>query len=357
MLVREGRLELPLCRQSWILSPVRLPIPPLSHLDFPAKTGQIQAETSSGKSNIKPCECQEQSAKILVMSVHFKNSAPQIFVTRTEMVLNDGFGSTALKRSKKMIPFQKLPTGKYLSWMFVIMIIGILIISLSATYAQETNQQPKKNRIIVLDPGHGGRDSGASAPENVIEKDIVMAFAKAMTERLKTSYRVILTRKDDYQVSLFDRTALANHHQADFFVSIHTGASHRSNPRGISVFYHEGSKGQSAGTRLKDDLRAETSQTIQLWEQERPHLARKSRYFVELLKKRLSTNYQDLEFYSGSAPMVVLAGARMPAVLIEMGHVTNPMDAKALNNEAWIAALAAHVCDAIDDFFSDDLSL
>ena len=256
-----------------------------------------------------------------------------------------------------MTPFQKRPTGKYLAWIFVIIIICIFMGKLSATYAQETKQQPQKNRIIVLDPGHGGRENGASSPENVLEKNIVMAFAKAMTERLKTSYRVILTRKDDYQVSLFDRTAMANHHQADIFISIHTGASHRSNPRGLSVFYHEGSNSQSAGTSLKDDLRVETSQTIQPWEQEQPHLTRKSRYFVELLKKRLSTKYQDLKFYSGSAPLVVLAGARMPAVLIEIGHITNPMDAKALNDDAWRVKLAGHICDVIDDFFSDDLSL
>jgi len=269
----------------------------------------------------------------------------------------DDVGPAASKPLKKIIPRQKVPTGKFRSCILVGTLICILIVGLSAAYAQESNRQPKKTRIIVLDPGHGGRDSGARGPENAIEKNIVMTFAKAMTARLKTSYHVILTRKDDYQVSLFDRTAMANHNKADLFISLHTGASYRSNPRGISVFYYEGNKGPSAGAGFQDDRQAESSQPIQNWEQQRSHLTGKSRYFVKLLQKRLSTKYPDLTFYSGNAPVVVLAGARMPAALIEIGHITNPMDAKALNDEAWRAALAGHICDAIDDFFSDDLSL
>jgi N-acetylmuramoyl-L-alanine amidase len=285
------------------------------------------------------------------MSVHFEKIASQVFATRIKLGLDDGVGSPALTRSKKTTWLQKAPTGRCRSGLFVSVMIFILFFCLPVAPAQETGQQAKKSRVIVLDPGHGGRDHGASGPENAIEKNIVMAFARAMTARLKTSYRVVLTRRDDYQVALFDRTATANHHRADLFVSIHTGAGYRSNPRGLSVFYYEGNKDQSAGAAIQDDLRAETSRSIQRWEGQQSHLTGKSRYFVELLKKRLSARYPELKFYSGSAPLLVLAGARMPAVLIEIGHVTNPMDAKALKDEAWLTELAGHIGDAIDDFF------
>ena len=260
-------------------------------------------------------------------------------------------------RPHKRALIQKTPTRQYRFWVLVSVLTVILLFCLSTTHAQEANQQIKSSRIIVLDPGHGGRDTGASGPENVVEKNIVMAFARIMTEKLKTSYRVILTRKDDYQVSLFDRTALANHNQADLFISFHTGASYRSNPRGISIFYYESIDRQSSGAGFQDDLQTESSLTIQHWEQRRPHLTNKSRYFVELLKKRLSSKYQDLEIYSGGASLVTLAGARMPAVLIEIGHVTNPLDAKSLSNDAWLTEMAGHFCIAIDEFFADDLSL
>jgi N-acetylmuramoyl-L-alanine amidase len=256
-----------------------------------------------------------------------------------------------------MAMFQKAPTGIFRSWMLAPTLICIVFCCLSTALAQESDQPPKKPKIILLDPGHGGRDSGAQGPENIIEKNITMAFAIAMTERLKTPYRVMLTRKDDYQVSLFDRTAMANHHRADLFISIHTGAGFRSNPRGISVFSYERNDKQDALGGFQNDVQAETSLTIQPWQQQGPHLIGKSRLFVALLKKRLLAAYQDLDVYSGAAPLVVLAGAHMPAVLIEIGHVSNPMDAKRLNDEAWISALAGHVCDAIDDFFSDDLRL
>jgi N-acetylmuramoyl-L-alanine amidase len=291
------------------------------------------------------------------MSVHFKNFAPQIFAIRVKMGLGNRVGSIASKNSHKISSCQKVSAGRIRSLMLVPGLFISLILCLSLAHAQETNQQAKRKPTIVLDPGHGGLDNGARGPENVTEKNIVMALARAMTERLKASYRIILTRKDDYQVSVFSRTAIANHHQADLFVSIHTGASYRSNPRGVSVFYYEGIDGQSVKSRLQNDLRVETSQTIQIWEQQRSHHSSKSRYFVDLLKKRLSNKIQDLKFYSGSAPLVVLAGARMPAVLIEIGHITNPMDAKALNDESMRTVLAEAICDAIDDFFSDDLSL
>ncbi len=291
------------------------------------------------------------------MSVHFKKVASQVFTNRINLGLGDGYGSQALKCSRKISSFQKVATGRFRFWMLVSVFVPILFLCLSVAYAQDTNQQTKNTRVVVLDPGHGGQDLGAIGPDNVTEKNIVMNFARAMTERLRTSYRVVLTRKDDYKVGLFDRTAIANHHQADLLVSLHAGASHRSNPRGISVFYYEANNGQSAGAGFQDELQAETSRSIQPWERQRSHSTGKSRYFVELLKKRLSANYQDLEHYSGSAPLLVLAGARMPAVLIEIGHVTNPMDAKALSDEAWLTELAGHICDAIDDFFSDDLSL
>ncbi len=289
------------------------------------------------------------------MSVHFKKIVSQTIPTRLKFSLDGSFSALAL--SDIWAPFQKAPTGRYLSPMFIAMLFGALLCCPPSALSQETNQQFQKPKIIVLDPGHGGLDRGASGPENVIEKDIVMTFVRAMTKRLKTSFRIILTRKDDYQVSLFDRTATANHHQADLFVCIHTGASYRSNPRGISVFYYEGTNSQPAGGGIQDDNQAETSQTIRPWEQQRPHLTSKSRYFAKLLQKRLSAVYQDLKFSSGGAPLVVLAGARMPAVLIEIGYVTNPMDAKSLSDDAWITQLAGHVCNAIDDFFSNNLRL
>ena len=113
----------------------------------------------------------------------------------------------------------------------VVPILGILILCfLSTGSIPAVAKQPlfdAYRRIIVLDPGHGGRESGARGADGTAEKSVTLELARLIAAELQRDYKVTLTRTDDYHVDLDNRTALANHLKADVFVSLHTGRQFR----------------------------------------------------------------------------------------------------------------------------------
>jgi N-acetylmuramoyl-L-alanine amidase len=290
------------------------------------------------------------------MSVYFKN-----IVIRLTGVLGNRplpvvrrFSSTFLQPADNSV---KNPALRR-SWPGVAAILFLsVLLSVTSVHVEKTFAQDRPDIIIVLDPGHGGNDMGARSSDGITEKQVAMTFAGAMTERLKKTYKVVLTRKDDYQIDVFERSAIANHLKADLFVSIHTGAGFRSHPKGVSLFYYDNPANNVTASDSRASNPTESSSTIQGWEQNRPELVDKSRYLSELVRKRLAQEDQNLKLSTSGAPLIVMSGTDMPAILIEIGTITNPLDAKALNDEAHESNMAQAVCEAIDDFFSNDLRL
>ena len=231
--------------------------------------------------------------------------------------------------------------------------LGILL-SATSVHAEKPDTENRHSGIIVLDPGHGGNDMGARSSENMTEKQVTMTFAGLMTQRLKKTYKVVLTRKDDYQIDAFKRSSLANHLKADLFISIHTGGSFRSYPKGISLFYYDNPSSNVVALEKQTALLTEPSNVIKIWEQNQPELVGKSRYLAGLIRERLTRENKDLKLTSTGAPLIVMSGIDMPAVLIEIGYITNPLDAKALSDETSLSTMAHAICDAIDDFFSNE---
>jgi N-acetylmuramoyl-L-alanine amidase len=261
------------------------------------------------------------------------------------------------------LPFQqddnnslKKPTLRQsLFWMVMTVVLSILL-STAPVQAEKADTKNRHPGIIVLDPGHGGNDVGARGTKNMTEKQVAMTFVELMTRRLKKSYKVVLTRKDDYQIDAFERSAIANHFKADLFVSIHTGGSFRSHPRGISLYYHDSPSNNVAFEKQPAGFTG-SSNVMKDWEQNRPRLVEESRYFIGLVRKHLTRENKDRKLTSTGAPLIVMSGIDMPAALIEIGYITNPLDAKVLGNEARLATMAHAICDAIDDFFSGKHSL
>ena len=287
-----------------------------------------------------------------VMSVYFKKIAKRSPVMSGDRLLPvaSPIPSIAFQQvdnsEKKPVWCQSL-TG------IIMTLVLAILLNATPVQAEKADAENRHTGIIVLDPGHGGNDMGAHSLENMTEKQVAMKFAGLMTQRLKKTYKVVLTRKDDYQVDAFERSALANHLKANLFISIHTGGSFRNNPRGISLFYHDNSSDnavfdkQAAGS-------TEPSSVIKGWGQNRPETVEKSRYLTVLIRKRLTQENKDLKLTSTGAPLIVMSGIDVPAVLIEIGYITNPLDAKALSNEKYLSTLAHAICDAIDDFFSSE---
>ena len=92
--------------------------------------------------------------------------------------------------------------------------------------------------LVVIDPGHGGNDAGARSPNHTLEKTITLNLARILAQQLKVRYRVILTRNEDYGLDLAARTAVANHANAEIFISLHTGSSFIHNINEAAVYFY-----------------------------------------------------------------------------------------------------------------------
>ena len=219
-----------------------------------------------------------------------------------------------------------------------------------ATAASDPSPGSIQKKIIVLDPGHGGYDNGAKGPDGAFEKSATMAFARVLAEELKNTYEVVLTRTDDYWVDLLTRTAMANHLNADMFISIHTGGSFLHQASGISLYYYEKASTSAFGPEADamETLKQPPSQTP--WSDIQNKHQEASKTLAELILNRIDETPQFKADLQG-APLMVLEGADMPAVLIEIGYITNPVDEKNLNDISWVTDAADRIKSGIDDFF------
>lgn len=203
------------------------------------------------------------------------------------------------------------------------------------------------NEKVVIDPGHGGHDPGAKGSAGLLEKNVTLAMATALKAELAKDYRVRLTRKADYSLPVDDRTELANHYQADLLISLHTGAAFSPEPGGISVFFCR----RTPETDFSPALEPPPGDTrVQSWSQIYLRHRQASRRFASLSRDHIAERLHTPVTLRG-LPLRVLMGANMPAVLIEIGYLTHPLDEKELQNADHQAEIAKALHAAINSFF------
>jgi len=238
----------------------------------------------------------------------------------------------------------------------VVPILGILILCfLSTGSIPAVAKQPlfdAYRRIIVLDPGHGGRESGARGANGTAEKSVALELARLIAGELQRDYKVTLTRTDDYQVDLDNRTALANHLKADVFVSLHTGGSFVYSTAGPIIYYYQNASISSSSRGENPVLQGENKNTPIPWDRVQSSYLERSRILADMISSRLSTINSIKNIRVQGAPLAVLQGAHMPAILIEAGYLTNPAEEKNLRNSRFLADLAAEISRGIKDFLS-----
>jgi N-acetylmuramoyl-L-alanine amidase len=239
-----------------------------------------------------------------------------------------------------------------ISWRILIGLLSgaVLMAALSPVSAQAPLLFPQQTPHVALDPGHGGKDLGARGPTGLLEKDACLALARNLALRLESHYRVILTRSDDYQVELKQRAAIANQADADLLVSLHTGAGYLHATRGIAIYYYA----DAARTALIDDMdHLVPADDPQQWNRTQQRHQPASLALATALKKRLDRVPDSPGCSIHGAPLAVLEGADMPAVLIEIGHITHPATETrlaALQDGGW---LAGPIVDGIQDFLAE----
>ena len=203
--------------------------------------------------------------------------------------------------------------------------------------------------LVVLDPGHGGEDEGAKGPTGVLEKHLTLAIARQVAAELqKVGVTVRLTREGDEAMGLADRVALANRLQADCFVSIHANAAPARGARGAETYFMsaEASDRDAAQAAERENAAAGAVQLI-LWELAHvANLEASSRLALEL-QTRLNRLSGIRDRGVKQAPFAVLTGATMPAVLVEVGFLSNPEEEQRLASPSEQARLAATLAEGI----------
>ena len=226
--------------------------------------------------------------------------------------------------------------------------------------------------LVVLDPGHGGLDSGTVAPTGDTEKTIVLEFAQQLRDKLEKSgkYRVAMTRTDDRFVPLADRVQLARSRQAGLFLSIHADAlPHRdSEARGASIYTLSETASDAEAARLAEaenradviagvDLSAEPNDVadilIDLAQRETKAF---SANFAHALAKELKATSRLHKHPLKSAGFRVLKAPDVPSVLIELGYVSSSQDLKYLLSDAWRSRAIDSIAQAITTFFATRLA-
>lgn len=225
-----------------------------------------------------------------------------------------------------------------------------------------TAPRRRELRTIVLDPGHGGSETGAIGPAGTAEKELTLQIAQELQGRLaqRLGTKVLLTRTEDVDLGLDDRAALANQNKADLFVSIHLNSSPRGGARGAETYLLslKASDQRAASTAEVENLAAPTPGAegldpglqLILWDlAQSQHLAASQR-LAAVIQEELNTELQLTDRGVKQAPFRVLMGAAMPAVLVELGFISTREEEEKLRTPAYRAALAEALVRAISRF-------
>jgi N-acetylmuramoyl-L-alanine amidase len=211
-------------------------------------------------------------------------------------------------------------------------------------------------RKIVIDPGHGGKDPGAMAFD-LKEKDIVLKVSKKIEKILKKSYRyeVALTRTKDVYIPLEERTALANTQNGDLFISIHVNAHPDKTKGGIETYFLNLATNADA-MRVAALENATSTHNISELQHILTNLMKNSKIdessrlaqFVQTnLMLGVEQKYKTHDLGVKQAPFYVLIGAEMPAILAEISFITNPNEAKLLQDELFLNKIAEQIAAGI----------
>jgi N-acetylmuramoyl-L-alanine amidase len=216
-------------------------------------------------------------------------------------------------------------------------------------------------RKIIVDPGHGGKDPGASA-FGLKEKDIVLTIARELAPILaeQTGAEVILTRDTDVFIPLEERTAIANTNDADLFISLHINAHPSPKVHGLETYYLNLSTNAEAMRVAAFENATSTHQMSDLQDilsdiMKNSKINESSRLagFVHNSLCNGIEGVQKTKFKNlgvKQAPFYVLIGAEMPAILIEIAFITNPMDSDNLNTKAFLEIIADDIVAGVQNY-------
>ena len=220
-------------------------------------------------------------------------------------------------------------------------------------------------KTVIIDPGHGGLETGAKGKFGALEKDITLAVSqklRAIIERSLT-FRVVLTRDSDVDKSLEDRAAIANNNRAYLFISIHANSSFRKNARGPETFFLNLNATDEEARRLaylennsakiSDVTSTDEVDDIQmiLWDMAQSAYLNQSSELAESIQKELNRLLSTRNRGIKQAPFKVLTGVACPAVLVEVAFISNPDEERKLISGDFQESLAQAIYRGLMNYY------
>ncbi|EHW5913035.1 N-acetylmuramoyl-L-alanine amidase [Campylobacter coli] len=229
------------------------------------------------------------------------------------------------------------------------------------------NSNFKSDKLIVLDAGHGGKDSGALSDKkgSLKEKDIVLSTTlKLGNELKKRGYKVLYTRSSDKFINLRDRTKYANDKRADLFLSIHANAtpnaSKAKSSEGVETFFLSPARSERSKKAAEKENQGDFEE-INYFSKEsilnflnREKIVASNKLAIDVQKNILTQTRKKYKIVDGGvreAPFWVLVGAQMPAILIEIGYITHPSEGKRIANKSFQDTLVKGIADGVENYF------
>lgn len=247
-----------------------------------------------------------------------------------------------------------------------IMLISAVNVGSKPGYPGSTEE--KKISVVVIDPGHGGKDFGASVG-NTKEKDIVLDLALRLGNSIKAKYpeiKVIYTRTKDVFIPLYDRANIANKNKADLFISIHVNGTDKTSVQGTETFVlgqHrtkdnlEVAKKENSVILLEDDYTTKyegfdpnSPESYIMFELVQDEYLEQSVLFASAIQDQFRQNAKRIDRSVKQAGFLVLRQTTMPSVLIEVGFISHPNERNYMVSEKGKAALSSSIFNAFEDY-------
>lgn len=211
-------------------------------------------------------------------------------------------------------------------------------------------------RTVMIDAGHGGRDSGARGPGGLYEKTVTLEVAKLLGKRLEQmGFEVLYTRTTDKYVPLEVRTAMANARKADLFLSVHCNAHGDPGSSGMETYslnlastpdeVRVAARENSVDPKRISDMQKILNELMHASKLSESREFARTTHQSALSQARKTLNLRDRGVHE--APFYVLLGAKMPAILVEIGYITNPAEAAKLRDSRYLDSLAKGIADGV----------